>query len=77
MVWLVTYPFDVIKNTKYRQVHSNMLVMGHGGYRGVAEHHYLTAARVFNAVVFASFGSFTRLVGEHTIEMNKKTSFQR
>ena len=54
-----------------------MLVMGHGGYRGVAEHHYLTAARVFNAVVFASFGSFTRLVGEHTIEMNKKTSCQR
>jgi len=29
-------------------------------YRGVAEHHYPTAARVFNAVVFASFGSFTR-----------------
>jgi solute carrier family 25 carnitine/acylcarnitine transporter 20/29 len=75
---IVGHPFDTIKvnmqaeanNTNcskfnYHYTLSNIQSL----YRGVAAP--LSTAAVFNAVVFASFGSFTRL-WEHTFEKTKK-----
>jgi solute carrier family 25 carnitine/acylcarnitine transporter 20/29 len=76
---IVGHPFDTIKvnmqaeannnnnNSKfnYHYTLSNIQSL----YRGVAAP--LSTAAVFNAVVFASFGSFTRL-WEHTFEKTKK-----
>ena len=76
---IVGHPFDTIKVNMQAEANSNnncskfnyhySLSNIQSLYRGVAAP--LSTAAVFNAVVFASFGSFTRL-WEHTFEKTKK-----
>jgi solute carrier family 25 carnitine/acylcarnitine transporter 20/29 len=83
---IVGHPFDTIKVNMQAQANNNnnptllnnsnhyySLSNIQSLYRGVAAP--LSTAAVFNAVVFASFGSFTRL-WEHTFEQKKKDTDQ-